>query len=1187
MLKTISVAVALLALSSLTQAKALDSFGHLPLAFELNHGQTHTPADFIARGPGYHLYLTSGNAILSLRDSTHTDSIVRMSLKGANPHPQAVGADMLPGVTNYFVGNDTSAWRSGIQQYARVKYEAVYPGVDLVYYGHQQQLEYDFIVAPGADPSTIALTFEGAKTLAVDKEGNLILDSGIARLVQHKPVIYQEVNGRRRVVSGGYAVNGPNARFNIGAYDHTRPLVIDPVLSYSTYLGSKNFDDGYGIAVDAIGDAYVVGSIYSDVCSMPPCGSGDVFVAKLSRDGTQSMYTTILGGSGQDFGHAIAVDSQGRAYVTGYTRSADFPTKSAIQNQYAIGTTQNAFVTRLDVHGALSYSTYLGGESSDTGEGIAVDANGNAYVTGYTSSSRFPTTQGALQTNLNGLQNAFVAKIAPSGSTLVYSTLLGGNDYDFGSGIAIDTAGNAYVTGTTSFIQSSTFPVTAHAYQAKQGGGSSDAFVSKLSADGSTLLYSTFLGGNGYDAGRSIAVDTGGNAYVAGFTQSKAFPTTAGVVQPTLKGTTDAFVAKLSSDGSTLVYSTYLGGSGSDSAYSIAVGANGNAYVTGFTQSTDFPTSSDAIKTGSGITRAAFVAVLNSNGGQLNYSTYLGGSNSDGGRGLAVDLDNNVYVTGFTSSSDFPTMAGAYRTTLDPSASQDAFVTKIQFGSAAGKANAVVSLTSSANPSVYGQSVTLTANVSALSTGTVTFLDGANAIGTGTLDDSGKVTLTTSTLAAGNHTITASYGGDINFNAATGALNGTPQVVNQIGQTLTFPLQTPANEAFAPNGTFAINPPASSGAPNSGNAITYSSLTPSVCAVSSTTVTMVAAGTCTIAANQAGNANYAAAAQVTQTIAIGKANQAITFTSTAPASPTVGGTYAIIATGGASANPVTFSVDGGATAGACSLAGSSVSFTGVGTCIIDANQAGNANYAAAAQVQQVVTINKASGALTMKSSANPSLFSHDITFTATVTPASGSTPPTGTIAFTDGAATLCANANLSGGSASCSTRALAVGTHTIQASYSGDAINLASSATLMQIVDKDATTITLTASPNPAGAGQTVTLMATVYGDPPAGTVVFYDGTVQIGTGVLAAASATSSVATFSINTLTPGMHNLSANYIGDGNNQASASAAVAVAVSVPPVAAPMLSAWMLCLLGCGLALGVAMNASAREARRT
>ena len=479
----------LLATSALCQAQAEVPYGRLPLSFELNQGQADTAVNFLARGQGYAFYLTPTGAALSLRaPAAESGAVVRMEFQGANVHSRVSGADPLPGVTNYFVGNDPSQWHTHVPNYAKVRYDGVYPGVDLVYYGNQQQLEYDLVVAPGADPTRITLNFQGVQALEVSTAGDLVLNTGHGELVQHKPVIYQTINGQRRSIAGSYAVQGTQARFKLAGYDRSQPLIIDPTLTYSTYFGGKDFDYGDSIAVDASGNAYVTGLIYSSRSAFakgrdcPTDGNGDAFIAKLSHDGSRLLYSTYLGGSAEDLGHGIAVDASGNAYVTGLTRSQDFPTtRGAVQSRFNAGAIQHAFVARLDAYGALFYATYLGGKGSDVGQAIAVDAKDNAYVTGYTSSSNFPTTAGAFQKSLNGLQNAFVTKINASGSALQYSTFLGGDDYDFGFGIAVNSQGNAYVTGATYGIFTSTFPTTSNAYQTAYA-GSGDAFVTKLSA---------------------------------------------------------------------------------------------------------------------------------------------------------------------------------------------------------------------------------------------------------------------------------------------------------------------------------------------------------------------------------------------------------------------------------------------------------------------------------------------------------------------------------------------------------------------------------------------------------------------------------------------------------------------------------------------------------------------------------
>jgi hypothetical protein len=566
-------------------------------------------------------------------------TVVRMQLLGGNPAPQVVGLEELPGKANYFIGNAPQQWRTHVPTYAKVKYAAVYPGVDLVYYGQSRQLEYDFVVAPGADPAVIALGFEGVDHVDVDAQGDLVLSTASGSLRFQKPVIYQEADGRRQAIAGSYVRKGLHqVGFHVAAYDPACPLVIDPVLSYATYLGGSGGDQGQGIAVDATGAVYVTGQTTSaDFPTVHPLqptlnGFGDAFVAKLTADGAALVYATYLGGSGDENfdGAGIAVDAAGHAYVTGQTTSADFPTVHPLQPTSAGGAV-DAFVAKLTADGAaLVYATYLGGSGDDRGAGIAVDAAGAAYVTGSTCSADFPT----------------VHPLQPT----------------FGSGVGCIGVGNP--------------------------GG--DAFVAKLTADGAALVYATYLGGSsdenggsGDDMGAGIAVDAAGHAYVTGATSSPDFPT-AHPLQPTLNGIGDAFVAKLRADGSALVYATYLGGSSGDAGAGIAVDASGAAYVTGSTFSPDFPTAHPVQLTLGGGANAtggdAFVAKLTADGAALVYVTYLGGSNGEEGIGIAVDATGAAYVTGRTNSPDFPTTPGAFQVIgggIGLRAPSDAFIAKL------------------------------------------------------------------------------------------------------------------------------------------------------------------------------------------------------------------------------------------------------------------------------------------------------------------------------------------------------------------------------------------------------------------------------------------------------------------------------------------------------------------------------
>jgi hypothetical protein len=708
------------------QTRVREAYGKLPLSFEPNRGQTDPQVKFLSRGPGYTLFLTATDAVLSLEGPrtsianqrtesnpvrsvarapkvTSQHTAVRMRVVGANARARVFGREQLPGNVNYFHGNDPTRWRTGIPTYAQVNYDDVYPGIDLVYYGNQRQLEYDFIVAPGADPRAIALTFEGADGLKVDAEGNLLLQIGDAQLTQRAPYIYQEIGGVKESVAGRFSVSEARTgshpssrlaasdahvvRFDVGPYDTRRPLVIDPVLAYSTYLGGTLRDEGFAIAVGDDGSAYVTGSTTSSSFPTTPGafdttanGGSDAFVTKLNADGATLVYSTYLGGGNDDVGYGIALDSAGNAYVTGFTASNGFPTTAGAFDRTR-GGPYDGFVTKLSADGqALVYSTFLGGNQTlaqeERGSGIAVDGTGSAYVTGVTPSSDFPTTPGAFDTTHNGNYDAFLTKIAPTGATLDYSSYLGGTSVDRAHGIAVDATGNAYVTGLT---QSSDYPTTPGAFDTTHN-LHADAFVAKVQANGAALAYSTYLGGFASDFGYGIAVDNTGIAYVTGATFSSNFPTTPGAFDTTLGGNasvSDAFVTKLAASGASLAYSTFLGGANSDQSHAIAVDDSGAASVVGSTNSDDFPTTPGAFDTtfGGGIFDA-FVTTLESTGAALAYSTYLGAGGHEEAFGVAIDISGSAYVTGYTESG-FPTTPGAYDTTYG-GGTFDGFVAKFE-----------------------------------------------------------------------------------------------------------------------------------------------------------------------------------------------------------------------------------------------------------------------------------------------------------------------------------------------------------------------------------------------------------------------------------------------------------------------------------------------------------------------------
>ena len=595
-----------------------------------------------------------------------------MKLVGASPHAVKIASQELPSIVNYFRGSDSTKWRTNIHTYASVKYLSVYKGVDLVYYGNPGRLEYDFLIAPEADPKSIELQFDGFEKLDINAQGEILLQPAAGPAVQlHKPLVYQDIDGQRRKVPGAYAVRGDKVSFQLGAYDRGAPLVIDPVLAFSTYLGGGNDEAGWAIAMGPEGDIYVTGDTNAtdfplvNAFKQSAGGDTDVFVTKLSANGRKLLYSTYLGGSGADVGYGIAVDQAGNAYVTGDTSSADFPVANPLQS--TLGGAPDAFVAKLSADGSkLLYSTYIGGSNGERGNGIAVDSAGNAYVAGYTHSKNFPTANALQQAFAGGNADAFVLKINPNGSSFIYSTYLGGgNDRpDIATAIAVDSTGNAYVTG---FTNSRDFP-TMKPMQAFVG--PTDVFVTKLNSTGSALIYSTFLGGRADEEAMGIAVDASGSAYVTGETESPNFPTTAGAYSRTCATTPvpgsvgkicaggDLFVSKLRPDGSGLVYSTYVNASGFEVGRAIAVDSEGNAYVTGITSSRDFPLVNPIDKTFGGQgwgALDAFVLKLNASGSSPIYSTYLGGSGDDAGYGIALDRAGNAYVTGYTESRDFPT----------------------------------------------------------------------------------------------------------------------------------------------------------------------------------------------------------------------------------------------------------------------------------------------------------------------------------------------------------------------------------------------------------------------------------------------------------------------------------------------------------------------------------------------------
>jgi hypothetical protein len=654
------------------RAKAA-ALGDLPLSFEKNDGQMNPSAKFVARQSAADIFLTEDGLALALKDPPpdpvrgsairQRPGVVRMEWSGGRA-TEIVGMAELPGKANYLRGRDRSGWRTGIRTYAKVKYSNLYPGIDLVYYGNQSRLEYDFIVAPGANANAIRVALKGADGVVVGEGGELVLRVGDRTVTQLPPRVYQEVDGERREISGGYVlVADRELAFRLGAYDRRNRLVIDPVLEFSTYLGGSRYDYARGIALDSEGNIYLAGQTSSTDFETTDSafqqtyagGAADAFVMKLSADGLRALYSTYLGGTDEDVAYGVGVDRWGQACLTGYTRSSDFPTVNALQeNPGGESGDFDAFVAKLNAEGnGLIYSTYLGGSDADSGRAIAVDPDGSAYIAGSTSSRDFPVVNAYQPTFGGPMADAFVARLNADGSEYVYVTYLGGRLYDAAFGIAADTDGNAFVVGTTS---SPDFPTREAIYSEIGGGGGEsgnfNAFLAKFYWDGS-LIYSTFLGGSVVDAARAVAVDFWGNAYVTGETQSSDFPTV-NAFQREYGGSVDAFVTMVNVEGTALVYSTYLGGSRMEQGYGIAVDQSGLATVTGSTSSTDFPTANPIQEQNHGA-EDVFVSCLGADGSALVYSTYLGGQGPDVAFAVAVDAAGDAYIAGSTTSADFPT----------------------------------------------------------------------------------------------------------------------------------------------------------------------------------------------------------------------------------------------------------------------------------------------------------------------------------------------------------------------------------------------------------------------------------------------------------------------------------------------------------------------------------------------------
>ena len=641
-----------------SRVSATDCSAGLPLAFEQNAGQAEPGVRFLSRQGPADLYLMPAEAIARFRGDGHQ---LRMRFVGGNP-TSVVGSEPLPGHQNYLLGNDPAKWQTNVPTFRAVVYEEIYPRTNLIFYGNNRELEYDFKLSSGADPKAIRISFDKTAHPHLRADGTLTVLINGREITQRKPVIYQEVVGERRIIEGGYVlIDKHTVGFEVGEYDRSQPLVIDPTIVFSTYLGGAGDDSGSSITRDASGNIYVTGSTTST--NFPTQGAAyatnkgltDMFVTKINPTATNIIYSTYVGGSGIDRASGIAVDADGNAYVVGRVgdTSTDFPTTAGSLATTYRGGDFDAVVFKLNPAGnGLVYSTFLGAEDNDSAEGIALDSSRNAYVVGGTRSNGFPLTATAFQSFRAGDTDAYFTKLNAAGSAVMYSTLLGGSSTDRSSGVVVDSTGIAYVAG---YSGSADFP-TQNAFQGFSG-GSFDAFICKIdpTANGAaSLLFSTYLGGIADDKAYGIAIDAAANnLYIAGQSSSNNLPLL-NPAQSAHGGSYDAFVARLSTTG-TKIYTTYLGGSGDDRATGIAVNGAGEAYVTGFTASTNFPTVVPMqIANGGGFD--AFIAKLSAGGTVFLYSTYLGGSGNESNTStvtstnpIIVDSSNNAYVTGYTA----------------------------------------------------------------------------------------------------------------------------------------------------------------------------------------------------------------------------------------------------------------------------------------------------------------------------------------------------------------------------------------------------------------------------------------------------------------------------------------------------------------------------------------------------------
>ncbi|NUQ69938.1 MAG: SBBP repeat-containing protein [Chthonomonadales bacterium] len=780
-------------------------------ALEQNTGAYPDAVRFLARSPRATVYLTPAEMVMLLdqhkpgrrsadgfefgepRQSwqrvrsrwARRSSVLRISFIGGDPEAPSTGLDRRPGSVNYLRGADSGGWHTGVPLYGQAHFQNVYPGIGVQYYGseaasrHRRPLEFDFVVQAGADPGQIRLGFTGARRVRVDG-GSLVMTTSVGDVRLKPPLAYQEIDGRRVPVGCRYTLNreapagAVTAGLSVDRYDAARTLVIDPILDFATFLGGANADGATGIAVDATGASYVTGYSYgsdfpttNNAYDQSANGDLDAFVAKVASDGKSLVYATYVGGSNWDYCHGIAVDASGSAYIAGETVSDDFPVTAGAFQTALNGTNGDAFTVKLTPDGSgLAFSTYFGGTEWEAAYGIAVDGAG-VVIAGYTQSLDMPTSVGAYDTTYNGGDSdVFAVRFAPNGGSLVGATYIGGSAGDYGNAVALDTDGSILVAGQA---YSANLPTTAGAVQTAFQGGDYDAFALRLNSGCTSLVYCTYLGGSSTESAAGIAAASNGDAIVIGNTASANFPTTGGGFDTTINGDGDGFACRVSANGNSLAYGTFIGGSATDGCLGVAVDGQNRASVIGYTYSTNFPLSPNAFDTALPTNDVdAFVLLLSADGSTALFSSYIGGGGSDVGYGVALDPSGAAYLTGDTWSADFPVTAGAYDTVHGGEA--DVFVARVVFPLLTNTSLYTIDRTGTITENIALRSYSLKrlSDNAYLSGKTITFRIDGTPVGTATTDVSGNAMLLwTITDGPSARTITAEFAGDSSYNASS------------------------------------------------------------------------------------------------------------------------------------------------------------------------------------------------------------------------------------------------------------------------------------------------------------------------------------------------------------------------------------------------------------------------------------